>query len=653
MSISPESAFSLDGFNREVNPGDNFFQYVNGSWLNNNKIPDDYNSWGTFEVLMEENLLQQKNMLNSFCGNDFDAKLMRKFWDLSDNIFQTENIDELNNYTHKMVLHDQNSVFKLLGYLASFQLCPFFSFFNSQDAKNTDINLPHFYSGSLGLPDRDYYFDEGKEDIRVKYRAYVTNYLNKLDLNISLEQIYTSEELLANVHFTKVEKRDPNKTYHSYTLEELYDTFGKEMEEYLNATGYFDYWKDKQKTNPDLKHKFIIDNPQFYKTLFKFIRETPKEIIYGIIRWKFSNSYGAFFSKELDDLHFDFYKRTLSGQKKQKVLWKRQVGLINSYLGELVGKFFTEKYFNKSAKESALKMVTYVQRAFEQRLRNLEWLENETITKALDKFSIFKVKIGYPNEWRDYKNLNILNCNNIVEAIMLINSFDFERELLEMYQEPDWERWEMNPQDINAYYHPLKNEIVFPAGILQPPFFSPKFDPPVNFGGIGAVIAHEITHGFDDQGRKFDKKGNLTDWWSETDQNKFENCIKRIKEQFSNEVICGENVNGELTCGENIADDGGLKISYDAMQLYFKENEISKSFQGFTPEQRFFLSWATVWKGLIRDEHAKQLIKIDPHSPRILRVNTTVSNFDKFYEAFNINENTKLYKKNEERFKLW
>jgi putative endopeptidase len=653
MSISPESAFSMDGFNREVNPGDNFFQYVNGSWLNNNKIPDDYNSWGTFEVLMEENLLQQKKMLNSFSENDFDAKLMRKFWDLSDNIFQTENIDELNNYTQKMVLHDHNSVFKLLGYLASFQLCPFFSFFNSQDAKNTDINLPHFYSGGLGLPDRDYYFDEGKEDIRVKYRAYVTNYLNKLDLNISLEQIYTSEELLANVHFTKVEKRDPNKTYHSYTLEELYDNFGKEMEEYLNATGYFDYWNDKKKTNSELEHKFIIDNPQFYKTLFKFIRETPKEIIYGIIRWKFSNSYGALFSKELDDLHFDFYKRTLSGQKKQKVLWKRQVGLINSYLGELVGKFFTEKYFDKSAKESALKMVTYVQRAFEKRLRNLEWLENETINKALDKFSIFKVKIGYPNEWRDYKNLNILNCNNIVEAIMLINSFDFERELLEMYQEPDWERWEMNPQDINAYYHPLKNEIVFPAGILQPPFFSPKFDPPVNFGGIGAVIAHEITHGFDDQGRKFDKKGNLTDWWSETDQNKFENCIKRIKEQFSNEVICGENVNGELTCGENIADDGGLKISYDAMQLYFKENERSTSFQGFTPEQRFFLSWATVWKGLIREEHAKQLIKIDPHSPRILRVNTTVSNFDKFYEAFNINENTKLYKKNEERFKLW
>ena len=650
MSISPETAFNLNDFNLDINPGDNFFHYVNGNWLDSQQIPDDYNSWGTFEVMHEENLVKQKSLLDNM-NQEKEYKILNQFWKLTENLYQEENIDELNEYTNKFNnLYNSNdkNIFKVLGYLASFQFLPFFGFYNGQDAKNTKMNVPEFYSKGIGLPDRDYYFDENKEEIRGKYKEYLKNVLTKLGLELEVDEIYQMEERLAKLHYTKVEKRDPNKTYHPYTISELESEFGSPFLDFLEGCGYFDKYN-----RSDYEHKFIVDNPAFYKELFSVLSELPSQKIIDILRWKFSNGYGNFYSEELDDLQFEFYKKTLSGQKKKMDLWKRRIGLVNMYLGELFGKYYSKTYFDESSKKSALEMISYVQRAFETRLKNLDWLEKETIEKALDKFSTFKVKVGYPDKWRNFEKLSFDNFETIVQAILFINQFDFERDLDEMYKEPDWDRWEMNPQDINAYYHPLKNEIVFPAGILQPPFFSPSFDAPVNFGGIGAVIAHEITHGFDDQGRKFDREGNLKDWWTENDSTLFEKRIQKIKDQFSNEEICGEKVNGELTCGENIADDGGVKISFAAMKLYFEENGRSPSYQGYTPEQRFFLSWANIWRGLIRDEHAKQLIKIDPHSPRILRVNLTLSNFHEFFSAFEICSVAKSFKNSSDQFNLW
>jgi putative endopeptidase len=648
MSISPETAFSLENFDREVKPGDNFFHHVNGNWLKSQTIPDDYNSWGTFEVLHEENLKKQLELLENIEAKDSDTTLLKTFWDLTENLFENENIDDLNEYTQKMI-YDEDNVFYLLGKLGSYQFFPFFSFYNSQDAKNTKINVPHFHAGGLGLPDRDYYLEDSKKEIREKYRDYICKFLEKINLqSLSVDDIYNMEDSFAKVHYTKVEKRDPKKTYHPYTLTELKEEFGEELMDFLEGIGYFaKYSRD------NYEHKILLDNPKFYHTFIDFVKSIDKDKLFALMRWKFSNGYGSFYSKDLDDLRFDFYSRTLSGQKKKKELWKRRISMINTYLGELFGKYYTSQYFDESYKKSALTMISYVQRAFEKRLRNLDWLEKETILKALDKFSTFKVKVGYPDIWRNFETLKLDKYSSITQAILFVNIFDFERELEEMYKEPDWNRWEMNPQDINAYYHPLKNEIVFPAGILQPPFFSPQFDAPVNFGGIGAVIAHEITHGFDDQGRKFDKEGNLSDWWSEKDTELFEKNIQKIKEQFSAEKIFGENVNGDLTCGENIADDGGVKISFDAMKLYFKEKGRTPSHQGYTPEQRFFLSWAHVWKGLVREEQAKQLIKIDPHSPRILRVNLTLSNFREFFSAFEIDENAKNFKNSREIFNLW
>ena len=650
-------------FNLTGTAGDNFYEYVNKDWMDANPIPDDYSSWGTFELLGNSNQEKQLKLIENI-SEKFDSEMnsggvnveegnLSIFWKKTEDLYKRNDKRGFKNFLDNYRLHaSYDNFYKMFGLLMRFALTPFFSFYNSQDAKNTKINLPHFHAGGLGLPDRDYYLEESKEEHRTKYKEYMGDILRfsleKEDVEKEVQFIYNFEEELAKIHFTKVQKRDPELRYNKFTLGELKGKYGDEFDEFLKEVNFFSYHQDIE------EKVFIVDNVAFYDFLFGELKKMSKEDKYLFLQYYLTRKYGAYFCEEIDDLNFNFYSKFLGGQKEKKPLWKRRLGLLNAMLGELFGKYYVREYFDETSKGKADLMVKYILEAFRERLTKLKWMTEETKEKAYEKLDSFKVKIGYPSKWEDYSSLVLCKYQSIDQIAILINEWEMRKELREMYHPPDMEEWEMNPQDVNAYYHPLKNEIVFPAAIMQPPFFSAEYDEALNYGGIGGVIAHEITHGFDDSGRKFDKDGNLNAWWNERDIEDFEKLIVRIKEQFSSEVVCGEKVNGELTCGENIADDGGIKISMHALEEYFRKNpEKYEEKDGFTPYQRFFLSWARVWKGNIREEYAKQLIKVDPHSPRHLRVNIPLSNCDKFYEVFNVKEGSKMYRKPEDRFDLW
>ncbi|HPD96247.1 MAG: M13 family metallopeptidase [Bacteroidales bacterium] len=650
---------ALDTANMDttVKPGVDFFEYANGTWMKNTKMPEDKSRYGSFDILAEENDLLVKKIFDE-AATKTDAPKgsnWQKVGDFFTSGMDTTQIDKQGFDPIKPELNliasitNTDQLLKAISELQKEYIAPLFIPVAGQDNKKADTIIVNLYSDGLGLPDRDYYFnkDERTVEIRKQYVDHIKNMFALIGITPdeaqkAADQIMTLETELANVTFTRVESRDPYKTYNKVSIEQMQQLAPSfKWNEYFTNLGI------------EVPKDFVIDNPNFYKEANKMIDYLSIDAWKNYLTWNVLNRYASFLSQNFDNEHFDFYGRKLSGIEVQRPRWQRVSSTANFTIGELVGQIFVEENFPPEAKQKMVDLIGNLKLSFKDRIENLTWMSDSTKAKAIDKLQSMVVKVGYPDKWKDYSSLDIERgsyANNIRNAA----KFRFKENMDKLGKPVDRTEWEMTPQTVNAYYNPLMNEIVFPAGILQPPFFNKDADDAVNYGAIGVVIGHEMTHGFDDQGRNYDKNGNLSDWWTKDDATKFNELTQALVNQFDRFVaIDSMHVNGKLTLGENIADYGGLTISYHAFQKSLAGKATPQPIDGFTANQRFFLSYANVWRQIIRDKELMRRVKEDVHSPGRFRVNGALFNIPEFYEAFNISPNDPLYIAPENRAKIW
>jgi putative endopeptidase len=645
-------SINIDDFDFSIKPSEDFNLYVNGTWKKNNKIPDKYTKWGSFEVLHEENLKKLKYLIEDCTKNDMYKNIGIIYKLAMDECrLEKEGIEPLKFIAQTInVAKTKDELWKILGILYKYGIAGIFSTYPQEDAKKSTLVVLYISTGGLGLPDKDYYFLKDKEETRKKYKNYIKDLLLLYnpkwdDIDNVVEQIYNIEEQLAKVTFTKVEKRDPEKNYNKITLPELnkltnldWDTYFKEL-------------------NINIEIPYIIaDNLCYYKLLGNLWSTIDLNSLKNYFLYKSISNSASYLNKAFVNLKFNFYGKFLSGQKEIKPRWERAITMVESNLGELLGRKYCEKYFTENSKKKMLDMVNSLNSELKERLTNITWMSDETKKKAFKKQEVFKAKIGYPNKWRDFSKLELgsncidINCDtkSLLNLIMDCNLFNHDYEISRLYKPTDPEKWEMDPQTINAYFHPIRNEIVFPAGILQPPFFYPDGDDGLNYGAIGTVIGHEMTHSYDDKGSKFDHEGNINDWWTDEDKTIFNKKSKYFVDEYSKCLINGKNVNGELTLGENLADHGGVKIAYYALKKKLDADKIAVETtideNKFNIFKRFFISWALVWRCNITDQESDKRLLTDPHSPNDLRINCTLSNIPEFHNEFDIKEGDKMFR---------
>jgi len=631
-------------FSTDHQPGNNFFMYVNEKWLESNPIPNDFSDWGSFSVLEEMNNEHVKDIVETQYPEGSDFNKFNILYNQGLDEKTRKNIDDI--YTYVNEIKNTESINDLLELVTDYQMTwnigsPFYlSVYSDYDEAN--MNILHLSTGGLGLPDRDYYFSESKQNERNEYKLFLRKFCDYFKLDIDIDSIYNLEEQLAEHTYTRVQKRQTELLKNTRTLEQILSDYPS-----FNFVKYF-----FEKLNVP-SGKINLSNPNYFFNLDKLYQKSNLQLWKDYYTLKFLMSVKNYLSIDLDKICFDFYGKILNGTQEMKPLWKRVLSNTEDQLGQLIGQCFVTKYFSSKAKEDACEMITYLKNELGNSIKNLDWMENETKEKALEKLDNMKVKIGYPDKWRVYTS-DVSKEYSYLKNNLMCNKSDNEYRLNNLYKEIDRTEWFMDPQTVNAYYSPSYNEIVFPAGILQPPFFSEKYDKALNFGGIGAVIGHEMTHGFDDQGCKYDTSGNLNNWWSESDYEKYKLKTMVLKNQFDNYVIEGINVNGELTLGENLADLGGVTIAIQGLKNYIKENPSENILiDGFTPIQRLFINYSRIWCSKSRPEAMKQRLMTDPHSPPLFRVNGIIKNIPEFYDAFNVETFNDLYIEQDNRAKIW
>ena len=631
-------------FNMSVKPSDDFFSYVNSEWIKKNPIPFDFSIWGSFVILSEENRKKVKEILeeNYPTSDKYHRLNVLYFQGLDEE--KRKNISEVYKYVSE--IRSCDSISKLLKLIIDYQMSwniesPIrLTVYNDFD--DSTISILHLFTAGLGLPDRDYYLLDDKSKERNEYKKFLVNFNSYFDLSLDLDGIFNLEKQLAQYTHTKVEKRKPELLRNPRTLDQI-------LQEYPSFD-FLSYFFEKIELQPG---KINISNPVFFANLNKLFYEVGLNLWKDYFVYKFLHTVSSYLSTDLEKLVFDFYGKTLSGTPEMKPLWKRTIDNTENQLGQLIGKKYVEGHFSENAKKEALEMIKYLKNELRTSITNLDWMDDTSKSKALEKLDMMNIKVGYPDVWREYKS-ELSFSNSYLLNNLLCNKDDNEYRFNKLYKPVDKNEWFMDPHLVNAYYSPSFNEIVFPAGILQPPFFSEEYDKALNFGGIGTVIGHEMTHGFDDEGCKFDGKGNLNIWCSEQDKKNFKNKTDTVKNQFNQYQIEGNQVNGELTLGENIADLGGVFISLEGFKKYLLQHPGENvPLDGFTPIQRFFLSYARIWRYSIRAEEMKKRLIIDPHSPPELRVNGILKNIDDFYTAFNVLESDKLYLDKSSRAKIW
>ena len=646
-------AIDLNNMDLNINPAEDFFRYCNNNWLTNNPIPEEYTSFGAFteidrktEVLIQDIIKEVSADVNAQPGSI--SQKIRDFYNAGmDSVaINQRGYSELLPYFEKVdALNDKAKLAELLGYLHSNGSSGFFYAGPSTDPKDANMVIMHLYQGGLSLPDRDDYLTEEAQEMRDKYVEHVSKMfqlvgVEEQDANAKAKAILALETELANNSLSRVERRDPDRTYNRRSVAEL-----QASTPVFNWSDYF--------TNAGAPafDSLNVGMPDFIAALNGIILNTDLSTIKDYLKWKIITNSASLLSDDLDQENFNFYSNYLYGQEVQQPRWRRILNATSGCLGEAVGQIYVEKHFPAESKEKMLKLIGNLKLALGERIKNVEWMSDETKAKALHKLDCFRVKVGYPDKWKDYSGLEITDASYFQNMHNYI-CFENAREMAKIGKPVDKDEWFMTPQTVNAYYSPDMNEIVFPAAILQPPFFNPDADDAVNYGGIGVVIGHEMTHGFDDQGRKYDEKGNLNDWWSEDDAVKFGERTQQLVKLFNEFELRGNHINGELTLGENIADLGGLNIAWDAYQMT-DEAKANKSIDGFTPAQRFFISYGTIWRNNIRDNALERRIKEDVHSPAEARVNRTLGSMPHFYEAFDIKPENKMYIAPEERAAIW
>lgn len=639
-----------------VAPGEDFYRFVNGKWLDQTEIPADQGRWSSFNELREKteetvlSVLEKAGESGAYKEGS-DQWKAAEFYRVGMDSLLAENVGVKPLQPVFTKIDEIDSKEELLQAMAELKpsISPFFSFYVYTDRKNSEVVKMHVSQGGLGLPDRDYYTktDQKSKDLRAKYEVLVGDMLvftgmEKAAAQKAAANIMELETSLAEASMTNVERRNPENTYNLFAISELdAHTPNFAWSAYFSALGVSG------------EDSVIVGQPEFLKTFDSIVASGDVATWKAYLKWNVIRSFASELNHEINQRSFDFYGKELRGTDQMRDRWKRVLATTNGALGEAIGKLYVEKAFPPAAKETAKEMIDYLKKSFENRINNLEWMSDSTKMMAQKKLSSFSVKIGYPDEWKTYEDVEVSDAS-YVENVMSANTAGFQRNLDKLGKPVDKKEWFMTPQTVNAYYSPTNNEIVFPAAIMQPPFYDYKADMAVNFGGIGAVIGHEISHGFDDNGSRYDGEGNLKNWWGTEDLEAFESRTDQLGAQYdSYEPLDSVHVNGDFTMGENIGDLGGVLAAYDGLQLYLKDNGRPDDIQGFTPEQRFFISWSTIWRTKYRDEALRNQIMTDPHSPGMYRAVGPLVNVDAFYKAFNITEVDPLFKPSEERVRIW
>ena len=647
----------LENMDTSVDPKDDFYNYVNGNWMKTNTIPDDESRWGGFGVLRKTTRQDVLEIIKTAQINDnykegsdqkkalliFETKLdtiarnkagIKPIQHLLDAIEGITNIDEL-----------QTVYATITGVSA-----PFAGIGANPDLNDSSVNTAWVFPGGLGLQ-RDYYIDQDDKtkDIRKDYLKHVSKMFqfigyNNTDADNAANLILDLETKLAEPRLDKVESRDIRNFNNPMTIDEL-----ESLTPSMN-------WN---KLVLDLGIKKSLDQvlvmqPKYMEELNNVLENTSINDLKTLMKWSTIDNSANYLTTEIEKTNWDFYSKRLYGSKAQRPAEERALGTVNSSVGEAIGQLYVDAKFPPEAKLKAEKMIANVIEAFQIRIQNLDWMSEITKTKAIEKLDKFTVKIAYPDKWKDYSELEINKGNSFAENMFAVSKWNFNQNISEIGEPVDKSEWGMSPQTVNAYFNPLNNEIVFPAAILQPPFYNYTADEAVNYGGIGAVIGHEISHAFDDSGARFDGDGNVNNWWTESDLKEFEKRGNALAEQYSSlEVLDGVFINGKFTLGENIGDLGGVLGAYDGLQLHIKENGRPEPIDGFSAEERFFMSWATVWRTLIREDALRSQITTDPHSPGYNRATQPLKNVDAFYEVFGVKEGDNMYIAPENRVRIW
>ena len=640
-----------------VKPGDDFFEYANGTWLKQNAIPAKETRWGSFNILRQENtdklltLLKEvsnnsasqpkgslKQRVGDLYASGMDSLAIEKrgYEPIKADLQRIAAISDLNGVVHEMIIDRVNG-----------DGSPLFGSGVGADSKHPNVNIVDLRQGGTSLPDRDYYLKDSprNQKIRDAYTKYITTLFTLTgtsaeDAAKNATTILTIETALAKAQLSRVEMRDPNKTYNKYAVTDF-----DKVTPHLNWTQLL----------PEMKLNKVdtinVSQPDFFKAADNMLAATSIADWKVYLEWNMLKGSAGSLSSPFVKANFEF-SSVISGQKVQTPRNERMSGLVDGSLGELLGQLYVEKYFTPAAKEYMVNLVNNLKGVLGDRIKRLDWMSEATKQRALAKLNAFSVKIGYPDKWQEYKGLEV-SRGDYYGNLKSISKWRYHYNISQYGKPVDRKRWGMTPPTVNASYSPTTNGITFPAGILQFPFFDFKADDAVNYGGIGAVIGHEMTHGFDDEGRQFDLDGSLHDWWTKDDADKFKTRADQVVAQYNAfTVVDTLHVNGKLTEGENLADLGGLNVAYEAFKRT-KQGQSKTKIDGFTPDQRFFLSWAQVWRSSQRPEAAASRILTDPHSPEQYRCNAPISNMDAWYTAFNVQPGNKYYKKPEDRTKIW
>ena len=661
------AGISLENMDPTVKPTDDFFRHVNGTWLDKTEIPDDQTSWGGFNQLRKKTDADVLTILNKAIkerdfpkvkdarGNDIDSdqeKAVNYYESIMDTVSRNnQGKSPVMPYLAKVdEIKTKKDVEDYITNMAPYGGGGFYGFGVYNDLKNSSMNAGYMFPGGLGLS-RDYYVDEKVKDKLEKYQEFVAKMFQEFGDDQATAKknaaiVVSFEASLAAPMMTKEESRDTRKMYNPMSVAALQKMVPSiNWEAHLKGIGV---------TNLD---KVIVTDPGYFKAMSSIFKTRSVNDIKLLLRWNTINNALNTLSTDLEKANWEFYAKEMRGAKKQRPRDERALGSLNGAVGEALGKLYVDAKFPPEAKKKAKEMIDNVMLGFENRIAQLPWMSEVTKEKALEKLHKLTVKIAYPDTWKDYSELQVKGLKNggtYFENSLNVTKWNFAKDIAKLGKEVDRTEWGMSPQTVNAYFNPVNNEIVFPAAILQPPFYDYKADEAVNYGGIGAVIGHEISHCFDDSGSRFDGDGNLKNWWTDEDSEKFKAVGGKLIKQYSDIVaIDSMHLNGEYTLGENIGDLGGVQAAYEGLQIFLNKNGRPDKIDNYTPEQRFFLSWGTIWRTKMRDEALKNLIMTNTHSPGMYRAYMPLKNVDAFYTAFDVKEDDKMYLKPEDRVRIW
>lgn len=659
MNENEHRGINLKYMDTTTSPQQNFYNYVNGSWMKTATIPEDRTSWGSFQLLRKKtndstlSIIERTEKGNNYKSSSDQAKVL--------DIYKSELDTTARNKAGLEPLQPTLDKIKKISDLKSLQQTmaenpiqvanPFYGIYASAKPEESDMNGAYLVPGSLGLPNRGYYVktDSASAKIREQYVDHIARMFGYLGdgekaAHQKGETILALETKLAKPRLTKVERRDFRKLNNPRSIAQIQD---------MTPAIDWKQWISDLSVKKDID-TLIVTQPAYMEALQNIMTSENIDNLKLLVRWQTLNQAAGELNTTLEKTNWDFYSKTLNGAKKQRPDTERALSTVNGRVGEALGKIYVDEMFPPEAKKQAETMIQNIIATYKDRIGKLEWMTDSTKQRAVEKLNKLTIKIGYPDKWKDYSNMKVNADNTYYQNLMAASEWHHNYNLSKINKPVDKTEWGMNPQTVNAYYNPSMNEIVFPAAILQPPFYDYKADPAVNYGGVGAVIGHEISHAFDDSGARFDADGNLHNWWTKEDKEKFEKRTKALADLYSSiDVGDSLHINGEYTLGENTADLGGVLAAYYGLQRYYKTHENPGKIDGFTQNQRFFMSWATVWRTKTRPEALKSQVKNDPHSPGMYRAYVPLQNVDAFYKAFNIKKGDSMYVAPKDRVKIW